>query len=294
MRIAMQAGVYMAAALLFAFTAGPVILTFLGSIQPDKALFAYPPQWFSRGITFDNYWYILFGEVPEQFKAERANQALLSQAAKQIPGAIWNSFVVAFWVMIVNIVVSSPAAYAFARLRFRFKFPTFFTIVVCRLLPVVSLVAPFYLLMEGIGLIGTPFALVLVHSVQTLPFTMLILTLFFKRVPREIEEAAMVDGATSLQSFLRVMIPISAASIVTTGLFAFMLSYAEFLYALVLTGEAEDRTLSVILAVVARNVNMSWGLINAGVFLAMLPTLLLVIVVWRFVVEGVVAGTGKT
>ena len=88
------------------------------------------------------------------------------------------------------------------------------------------------------GLFGTKTALILVHSVLTLPFTVLILSVFFRRIPTETEDAAIVDGCNRLQLFLRIVLPLSLPSLAATGLFAFMLSYAEFLFALVLSGDA--------------------------------------------------------
>jgi len=132
--------------------------------------------------------------------------------------------------------------------------------------------------------------LVLVHSVLTLPFTVLILSVFFRRIPRDIEDAATIDGCSRLQIFTRVVIPLSLPSLAATGLFAFMLSYAEFLFALVLSGDAGNRPLSVVMASLARNVDVSWGLLSSSIFLAVVPSLVLVVIVWRFVVEGILVG----
>jgi ABC-type glycerol-3-phosphate transport system permease component len=138
--------------------------------------------------------------------------------------------------------------------------------------------------------LGTKAALVLVHTVLTLPFTVLILTIFFRRIPRELEEAALLDGCGRLGAFRHVFLPLARTSILATGLFAFVLSYAEFLFALVLSGDAANRPLPVVMAALARNTDVSWGLLNASVFLAVLPTVALVAVVWRFVVEDLLKG----
>jgi ABC-type glycerol-3-phosphate transport system permease component len=138
--------------------------------------------------------------------------------------------------------------------------------------------------------LGTKTALVLVHTVLTLPFTVLILTIFFRRIPRELEEAALLDGCGRLGAFRHVFLPLARTSILATGLFAFVLSYAEFLFALVLSGGAANRPLAVVMAALARNTDVSWGLLNASVFLAVLPAVALVAVVWRFVVEDLLKG----
>ena len=236
---------YLAALALFLFSAGPVFLSLLGSVIPDQALFSFPADWFGRGFTYDNYRYIFTGELPRSYEIRGANRGMISDAARQVPGSMVNSMAVALAVMAVNVVFGAPAAYAFARMRFRGRTLAFMAVVMSRLVPAVALAVPFYLLIQAMGLLGTKVALILVHSVLTLPFTVLILSVFFRRIPTEIEDAAIIDGCTRLQLFLRIVLPLSLPSLAATGLFAFMLSYAEFLFALVLSGDAANRPLSV-------------------------------------------------
>jgi ABC-type glycerol-3-phosphate transport system permease component len=284
---------YLAALLLFLFSAGPVFLSLLGSVIPDQALFSFPADWFGRGFTYDNYRYILTGEIPRSYEIRGANRGMISDAARQVPGSMVNSMTVALAVMAVNVVLGAPAAYAFARMRFHGRTLAFVAIVMSRLVPAVALAVPFYLLIQAMGLLGTKTALTLVHSVLTLPFTVLILSVFFRRIPSEIEDAAVVDGCNRLQLFLRIVLPLSLPSLAATGLFAFMLSYAEFLFALVLSGDADNRPLSVVMASLARNVDVSWGILNSAIFLAVLPSVVLVAIVWRMIVEGILVGGVK-
>jgi ABC-type glycerol-3-phosphate transport system permease component len=284
---------YVAALALFLFSAAPVVLSLLGSVIPDQALFSFPPDWFGRGFTYDNYRYIFTGEMPRSYEIRGANRGMISDAARQVPGSMVNSMQVALAVMAVNLVLGAPAAYAFARMRFRGQKLAFMAIVMSRLVPAVALAVPFYLLIQALGLLGTKTALVLVHSVLTLPFTVLILSVFFRRIPTEIEDAAIVDGCNRLQLFARIVLPLSLPSLAATGLFAFMLSYAEFLFALVLSGDAANRPLSVVMASLARNVDVSWGILNSAIFLAVLPSVALVAIVWRFIVEGILVGGVK-
>ena len=120
-----------------------------------------------------------------------------------------------------------------ARFRFRGQTVSFLLIIMSRLVPAVALVVPFYLIVQGVGLLGTKLALVLIHSILTLPFTVLILTVFFRRIPREIADSAMLDGCGRLEAFRYVFLPLARTSVIATGLFAFVLSYSE-LFALVL------------------------------------------------------------
>ncbi len=291
--MAKKAFIYLAAVVLFLFCAGPLFLTLLGSIIPDAALLSFPPRWFSKRVTFDYYDYIFTGRVPQAYDVRGAERGMITQEVRQIPNAMKNSAIIALAVMGINVLFGSMAAYAFARINFRFKAQTFMGIVMCRLLPAAALIVPFYLLIQAFGLLDTKIAVVLVHSILTLPFTVLILSVFFRGIPVEIEEAARIDGAGPWATFLRITLPLSASSMVATGLFAFMLSYSEFLYSLVLTGTEKTRTLPVVMAALSTNTDVAWGMLMAGVFLTLLPTLVLVIIVWNFVVEGIILGASK-
>jgi multiple sugar transport system permease protein len=285
--------VYLAALVVFLFSAGPLILTALGGVIPDAALLSVPPKWFSKRPTLDYYRYIFFGVVPRSYEVRGADRGMISQEARQIPRAMLNSAIVATAVMAINIVFASMAAYAFARINFKGKQLTFMGIVMCRLIPAAALVVPFYLIVQAAGLLNRQISIIAVHCLLTMPFSVLILSLFFQKIPIEIEESAKVDGASPLTIFRRITIPLSASSIVATGMFAFMLSYSEFLYALVLGGTSRTRTISVVMASLSTNTDVAWGMLMAGVFLTLIPTLLLVVFIWKFVVENIVLGASK-
>ncbi len=285
--------IYVFAVLLFLFSAGPVLLTLIGGIIPEKVLLSVPPRLFSMKPTLSYYKYIFTGKVPEAYEERGALRAMVSEEARLIPRAMLNSATVALAVMAANMVFGSMAAYAFARIRFRGKSPTFMGIIMCRLVPASALVVPFYMIVQALGLLDTKLALILVHTLLTLPFTVLILTMFFRRVPVEIEESAVVDGAKPLQVFWKITLPLSASSMVATGLFSFMLSYSEFMYSLVLGGSQRSRTLPVVMTSLIYNPDMIWGMLMSGVFLALIPSLILAILVWKFVVENIILGAMK-
>lgn len=285
--------VMVAAFLVFAFSAGPVALSFVASIVPDQAIFSYPPDWFAHGVTLDNYRYIFTGELPSVYRAEGANRSMISDAARQVPRALWNSMLVSGSVALINLVLGAPAAYAFSRLRFRGRRGLFLALLMAPLVPPLALIVPYYLLIQEFGLLGTKVAMIMIHAIMTLPFTTLILSVFFGRIPDELADAAHVDGATPGQTFLRIFVPLVRPSLLATGLFAFMLSYAEYMFAQALGGSSDARLLPVVMSALARNPDVSWGLLNASIFIAIVPSLLLVIVVWRYVVEGLLAGSVK-
>jgi ABC-type glycerol-3-phosphate transport system permease component len=277
--------VHLAALLLFLLCTGPVGLSLFASVMPDQAIFSFPPNWFGYSATSDNYRYIFTGEIPATYLTAGANRSMISDAARQVPASMLNSMLVALGVMAVNIILGAPAAYAFARFRFRGQTGTFLAIVMSRLVPAVALITPFYLLIQAMHLLGTKTALIIVHWSSLCRSRCWILQYSSRRIPRD-RGAALLDGCNRAQVFLRIMLPLSRTSVFATGVFAFILSYAEFLFALVLSGDAANRPLSVVMAALARNTDVSWGLLNASVFLAVIPTVALIGVVWRFVVEA--------
>ena len=285
--------IHFCALIVFLFCVGPLIITLFGGIIPDAALLSYPPKWFSMKPTLDYYNYIFTGTIPQAYEVRGAMRGMITQEARQIPNSMLNSAIIALAVMGINILFGSMAAYAFARIRFKGKTVTFMGIVMCRLLPAVTLAVPFYLIVQALGFLDTKIAIVMVHSLLTLPFTVLILSVFFRRIPIDIEEAATVDGATRIQIFRKITLPLSAASMVATGLFAFMLSYSEFMYSLILSGTEKTRTLPVIMASLSTQTDVAWGMLMAGVFITLIPSLILAILVWKFVVEGIILGAVK-
>lgn len=288
-----RAFLMLGAFLVFLFSGGPVLLSFIGSIVPDQAIFSYPPNWFGHGFTLDNYRYIFTGELPSAYQAQGATRSMISDAARQVPRALMNSMIVAGSVALVNLLLGAPAGFAYARMRFRGRIPTFMGLIMAPLVPSIALIVPYYLLVQEFGLVGSRISMIAIHSVMTLPFTVLILSVFFRRIPAELHDAARVDGCTPFQVFTRIFVPLVRPSLLATGLFAFMLSYAEFMFAHALGGGSDVRLLPVVMAALARNPDVSWGLLNASIFVAVVPSLVLVVVVWRFVVEGLLLGGVK-
>ena len=281
------------ATLILVFSGGPVLLSLYGSLVPDRVLLDDTKSILTEGPSLETYRYIFTGQLPDSYQQESANRAMISDAARQVPQALLNSAVNALAVMMLNLVLGAPAAFIFARYIFPGKKLSFLYLILSPLVPAVALVTPIYMMMQAFGLVGTPLGIILVHTARALPFTVLILSVFFRKIPAEIFEAAVLDHCSRFQSFWRVALPLSLPSIGATGLFAFMLSYSEFMFAMLLSGDAQTRPVSVVMAALARNTDVSWSLLNTSIFIAIVPTLVLVILVWRFVVEGLLAGSVK-
>lgn len=284
---------YLIAGLILLFTGGPVLLALYGSLVPDRVLLSQNVSVFDYGLSLETYRYIFFGELPPSYLVEGANRSMISDAARQVPQSLWNSTRIAFAAMVLNIILGAPAAFIFSRFAFPGKSVSFMFIILSPLVPTTALVVPIYMLMQSLGLIGSVYGIILVHTAQALPFTVLILSVFFRKLPSELFEAAVLDRCTGFQSFMRIAVPLALPSIGATGLFAFMLSYSEYIFSLVLSGEARSRPVSVVMAALARNTDVSWSLLNTSIFVAIIPTLVLVVLVWRFVVEGLLSGSVK-
>lgn len=284
---------FLVAGLILLFIGGPVLLSLYGSLVPDRVLLDSNKSLLTDGPSFESYRYIFTGELPDAYKQEGANRAMISDAARQVPRSLLNSSVIALASMALNIILGAPAAFIFARYSFPGKKVSFLFLILSPLVPPIALVTPIYIMLQSLGLVGTPFGIILVHAARALPFTVLILSVFFRKMPSELFEAAVLDNCNRFQVFWRIAMPLSLPSIGATGLFAFMLSYSEYLFAMVLSGDADTRPVSVVMAALARNTDVSWTLLNTAIFIAIVPTLVLVVLVWRFVVEGLLSGAVK-
>jgi ABC-type glycerol-3-phosphate transport system permease component len=281
------------ATLILLFTGGPVLLSLYGSVTPDRVLLDPDVSIFDEGPNFETYRYIFTGELPASYEKATANRAMISDAARQVPRALVNSSLNALAAMLLNILLGAPAAFVFARYIFPGKKLSFMYLILSPLVPAVALVTPIYMMLETFGLLGSAVGIILVHTAKALPFTVLILSVFFRKIPAEIFEAAVLDHCSRFQTFWRVALPLALPSIGATGLFAFMLSYSEYMFAMILSGDSATRPVSVVMAALARNTDVSWSLLNTGIFIAIVPTLVLVVLVWRFVVEGLLGGAVK-
>ena len=274
------------------FTGGPIALAFLGSVIPDRVMFASDRGLFDE-VTLENYRYIFTGEIPPAYLKSGANRTMISDAARQVPLSLLNSAEIAIAVLALNLIIGTPAAFIYARYIFPGKKITFMFLILSPLVPTVALITPIYMMIQSAGLLGSKIAIVLVHAAKSLPFTVLILSVFFRKMPKSLFEAAVIDGCSRLQSFTRIALPMALAPMAATGLFAFMLSYAEFMFAHVLSGDADSRPVSVVMAALARNPDVSWSLLNTAIFVAILPTIVLVAIVWRYVIADLVRGAVK-
>lgn len=275
-------------ALLFIiFIVGPLIWVAVASIQGESELLRKPQRVFPENPTLDNYNYVFTGKIPTTLEVKgQTIRSRISQEARLIPAALKNSFIVATAVMGINLLFGTLGAYTFSRLRFRGKIVTFNFFLGSRLIPVIAVAIPYYVIIQTMGLLDTYLSLILVYLALTLPFTIWFLTLYFNGIPEDFEDAALIDGCSRFQALVRVVLPIALPGLVAAAAFAFMTSYNEFLFARFLTQSIASQTGPVIIAAIAGNPDASYTLISVAMTLGMIPPLILALVLWRWLTEG--------
>jgi multiple sugar transport system permease protein len=204
-----------------------------------------------------------------------------------------NSLLVATVTATVATSLSAFAGYALA--RFQFPGRGFFgvLILVTQMLPGIAVIIPLFIWFKQFQLIDTYWALLIAYNAFAIPFSTWMLRGFFASIPRELEEAALIDGAGLVGAFIRIVIPLSLPGLLATAIFAFILSWHEFLFAVTFTNSAEIRTLTVGIAAMRGKDVIDWGLLNAGVVITTIPVAILFGFVQRYLVQGLTAGAVK-
>ncbi len=204
-----------------------------------------------------------------------------------------NSLVVSVATAGVGIGIALPAAYAMSRFSFLGKEAGVRVLLATQMFPMVASAVPLYILLEYLGLLDTRTGLVVCYATTSVPFAIFQLRGAFDGIPRDLEEAAMVDGATRLGAFVRVVLPAARPAIAVTGLFAFMSAYNEFILAATILGKEEALTLPVVLQRYVGEHDAAWGSFAAGSLVVSLPVMLLFYIVQRHLVSGLTAGGVK-
>ncbi len=204
-----------------------------------------------------------------------------------------NSTIVAGVTAVFATSVSAFAGYSLARFTFAGKSFLSFLILLTQMIPVIATIIPLYLWFQWLHLLDTYWALIIAYNAFAIPFCTWLLRGFFMEIPKELEEAAEIDGAGQLGTFFRIVLPLSLPGLVATLIFSFILSWQEFLFAVTFTSKAELRTLTVGIAAMRGRDIVDWGLLNAGVVVSTVPLAVLFAFVQRYLVKGLTAGAVK-
>lgn len=253
----------------------PFYWAFTTSFKTENEMFSRA-EYLPQNATLKNYEYVL-----------RDNTFLL---------ALRNSAFVAGTTSVLSLVVGSFAAYALGRLRFRGRQMLLYVVLSMTMFPAISILSGLYMVVREFGVFGSPAALVVTYPVFTLPFTVWVLTSFFRGLPAEIEQAAIVDGATPFQTFRLILLPLTAPALVTTGLLSFVSSWNEYLFALNFTvTNPAAQTVPVAIAQFSGIDAMQEPIaeIMAAAMVVTIPLVLLVLIFQKRIVAGLTAGAVK-
>ncbi len=210
--------------------------------------------------------------------------------------ALGNSAVVAGITVLLALAVGSFAAYALGRLRFKGRSAMLYAVLSMTMFPQISILSGLFAIVKDLGVYGSPLALIISYPIFTLPFTVWVLTSFFRGLPGEIEQAALVDGATTFQTFRLILLPLTAPALVTTGLLAFISAWNEYLFALTFTlTNPSARTVPVAIALFSGRIAREEPIaeVMAAAMVVTLPLLALVLIFQNRIVEGLTAGAVK-
>jgi len=208
---------------------------------------------------------------------------------------VWvrNSIIVSVGTTAFGLLMAVPAGYGFSRFNFKGKGAIMFSFILVQMFPGVIIIVPYFILMKTLGLLNTSIGLILAYSVTALPLCVWMLKGYFDTIPRELEEAARVDGCTQFQVFWKIIIPLSLPAIAVTSLFSFLAAWNEFLLALTFNTGNENYTLPVGLASFISPTKQLWGDFAALSIIASIPVVLLFIVFQKYLINGLTAGSVK-
>jgi trehalose/maltose transport system permease protein len=274
-QIALRAVFYAIVAILLVYTIFPFYWAFNTSITPSNELFGETVNYWPKNPTFDNY-------VAVFTKQNFARN-------------LWNSLVVAGLTVLASLAIGSLAAYALGRFRFKGKTIVLYMVLGVSMFPQIAVLPGLFSLIRSIGIYNTYGAMIFSYLIFTLPFTIWVLTSFVREIPGELEEAALVDGANTVQTLWHVLLPVMGPGLFTTGLLAFINAWNEYLFALTFT--LGDKVATVPVAISrfggSSSYESPWPNIMAGSVVVTIPLIILVLIFQRRIVAGLTAGAVK-
>ena len=248
----------------------PFIWILILSFKPSEDFFAWPPKVFFSP-TFDHYLGLWEGEFPKSF---------------------WNSLVTSVGSTVIALLFGVPGAYALSRMAYKTGSRLSLFILASRMAPPIAFTIPYFLAYRYIGLHDTLFGLILIYLTFNLSLVIWLMRSFFDAIPRTLEEAAWIDGATMWQGFTKIILPMSGPGLAATAILCFLYSWNDFFFALILT-RTEATTAPVAVVNFLDHEGWQWGKIAAGGTMVMMPVLVFSIAVRKFLISGMSAGAVK-
>lgn len=251
----------------------PILWMVLCSFKPNAEIFAWPPTWISKSFTLDAY------------------AAIVSDSGK-IRFFI-NSYFISMVVVIFTLAISILASYSFSRFDFRGKSVINAVIISVQAVPPITLLIPYLSLIVTVRLYNTYFALILTYMLFTLPYAILMTTGYFNTLPRELDEAVMIDGGSRFMALWKILVPTAVPGLVSVGMYTFMQAWNEYLFALTLTKTNDMRTVPIGISMLMGQHSYEWSQMMAMSVLGSLPVLILFLFFQRYFIAGMTAGSVK-
>ena len=261
----------------------PLWFTVHSSFSNPSEMSIRPPNWIPAKPTLGNY-------ISVFTSATDKSGQYTSQQAGRMWRALSNSMIVGLLVAFSNILIGGFAGYAYSRYRFRGSQAGYLFLLATRVVPGIAIIVPFFAGFRALGLIDTPWALIISYNLFTLPFSIWLLKSYFDRLPREIEEAAYVDGASRLRTIFVIVAPLARPGLVATLLLIFLESWSEFFYAMVLTNSL---TVPPLLASYQSLQTFTWNVLAAATVVSLIPPIILAVIFQRYIVSGLTQGAVK-
>lgn len=266
-------GLQTLAGILVAASLFPFAWMALSSIKTLRELYTVPPSWIPAAPTLSNYVKVLF--------------------ESNIPRYFLNSVVIAAGATLIALLFAIPAAYGFARFNFRGKRFWQASILAGQMLPTAAIIVPLFIVLRYFGLLNTYAGLILVYMILTLPLCVWMLIGYLRAIPVELEEAAIIDGASRLVVLRRIVLPLALPGIVAVMVYSFVTAWNEFIFALCFALDSRVKTLPIGLAEFSTEFNTDWGAVMAASMIMTLPIVLLFLVMQRVFVTGLMSGATK-
>jgi len=274
-----------------AFFVLPLIAALFGALQSEKSLHAdtrglWAPEW-----TLDNFRVILSGGAQRGAIFEQATY--LPDNIKKIHFALINSTIISVSVTLLTLVFASLTAYTVARLRSRWVMWLMGVNVFARFVPIIVLMVPLYVTFRGMGLLNSIWGVIIALTGFLLPYGIIILAPYFASIPAELDDAARIDGCSRFTVLVRIILPLSTPALASYGAIVFVIAWNDLLIPLILNNRAEFMTLPVMIASLVGDMFTFFNLLMAICLIALAPTVILVLVLRRYVVQGLSAGAVK-
>lgn len=277
-RTVLKAGHLIGLFLAMAIICLPGLWIVLSSLRPTVEIMAKPPVWIPRNVSLDAYVAMFSG---------------VGQGGIPVLDYFRNSLIISVTSTVIALCIGMAGGYAFARYRFRGKTSIFLGFMLTRTVPGIALSLPLFFVYARLGIIDTHFGLILAYVALNVPFTVWLIDGFFRQVPRDLAEAAQIDGCTRWQAFWRVEFPLARPGIASAGIFAFLISWNEFALASQLTRSTNSKTLPVGLLDYTAEFTIDWRGMCALAVVMIIPALTLTFIVQKHLVSGLTSGAVK-